>query len=106
MASQDDINLLLLMVGPELITQEQLGQILDKNEGNFLASAADVWEIRAGRYHTMVNISESGSSREMGKLYENALNMAKYYRGRLGDGGDEPPGTVTGTSGTIAIERP
>jgi hypothetical protein len=107
MASQEDINVLLLMVGPELLTLDQLGQLLDKNEGNFLEAAAEVWEIRAGRYHTMVNITESGSSREMGKLYENALNMAKYYRTRIADNeqeAEQPPAVLT--SGTRAIERP
>lgn len=106
MATQEDINILLLMVGPELVTSDQLGQILDRNEGDFLASSADVWEIRAGRYHTMVNITESGSSREMGKLYENALAMAKYYRGRIAEQNQEeeqPPAVLT--SGTRRIER-
>lgn len=40
----------------------------------------DIWTSRAAQYSSMVNVSESGSSRSMGDLYKNALAMADRFR--------------------------
>lgn len=82
MATTEDLKRLILMVGTELLSEEQMGLILDLNETDFDAAAAQVWEIRAGKYHGLVNISESGSSRSMGDLHKNALAMAAMYRAK------------------------
>jgi hypothetical protein len=43
-------------------------------------AAASGWTAKAARYSELVNVSESGSSRSLGDLFERALKMAKYYR--------------------------
>lgn len=102
MATDEQYNELVLMVGTEMLTEDQIRAVIDLNEGDMDASAAQVWEIRAGRYHGLVNISESGSSRSMGDLHKNALAMAAMYRSK----GEITAEVVTGRSGTRAIRRP
>ena len=41
------------------------------------------WESRASRLHTMIDISESGSSRSLSRLYDNALKLAEYWAGKV-----------------------
>ena len=102
MATQAEIIALKLLIGDTELTDAQLGQILDAAEcAN--AAAATIWGQKAAGYAELVNISEAGSSRSMGSLHQNALNMAKYYAG-LGCPGEDPPVAATRTQ-TRAIER-
>jgi hypothetical protein len=55
-----------------------LNTILD-TLGNMNRAASEVWGIRAARYSTLVNVSESGSTRNLGDLYKNAMAMKKHY---------------------------
>lgn len=66
--------------------------------------AAEAWTIRAGRYHALVNTSESGSSRSMGDLYKNALAMAAMYRG-LYDKENAPAESASGRTRTGKVVR-
>ena len=71
-------------------------------------ATAEAWTIRAGRYHALVDTSESGSSRAMGDLYKNAIAMAAFYRKLWSD--DHPavtdPGVVaSGRTRTGRIVR-
>jgi hypothetical protein len=90
MATQEEIDQLVLLVGNEMLSEQQFGQIIDFVNGDMDLAAAQVWEVRAGRYHGLVNISESGSSRNMGDMYKNALEMAKFYRSKKVDGIVDP----------------
>lgn len=109
MATDHEIRRLKLIVGSEMFTDEQLGEVLDAFEGELEdkldLAAAQVWEIRAGRYHTMVDISESGSSRKMSDLHKNALAMAAYYGKKATEDAVEEPGGGAGRSGTRRIVR-
>lgn len=82
MADANDIEFLAMSVGgsPDFTT-DQLGEIID-GVTTLDEAAAVVWEIRAAKYHGLVNISESGSSRSLGDMHKNALAMAAYYRGK------------------------
>lgn len=103
MASQAQVTQLRLLIGDSDLTDEQLGVIID-SEQTIQGAAAQVWQSVAGEYADLVNISEAGSSRSLGSLHQNALNMAKYYRG-LDSPSDQLPGAVAVTR-TRAIERP
>lgn len=106
MATQEEVDYFKLVVGSELFTDTQLSEILDAFPDKPNAAAAQVWEIRAGRYHTMVDIAESGSSRKMSDLHKNALAMAAYYNGRQKAEDDaEGEEELTGRSGTRRITR-
>jgi hypothetical protein len=91
MASDEERKTLTLIVGgANDFTEEQLNSIIDANSEDVDAQAAVVWEVRAGKYHGLVNVSESGSSRQLSDMHKNALAMASYYRNK----GVELPGTV------------
>lgn len=107
MATELEITRLKLLVGAELMTDEQLGQVWDTQGGDIDLAAATVWEIRAGKYHTMVNISESGSSRQMGDMHKNALAMAEWYRKKRADSIEDPgePEVPVGRTTTRRIVR-
>lgn len=103
MATQEEIASLRALVGETSLTDQQLGAILDASQCENEA-AAKVWGQKAGEYASLVNISEAGSSRSMGDLHKNALDMARYYAdlGCPGEGGDDR----TGRTQTRAIVRP
>lgn len=44
------------------------------------ALAAGVWREKAATYSTMVNVAESGSSRNLSDLHKNALAMAEHFK--------------------------
>lgn len=41
------------------------------------------WRGRASKYSTMLDVSESGSSRSLSQLYQNAKSMIDYWQGVL-----------------------
>lgn len=82
MATPDQIAALRLLIAePDetTYTDADLGAALDAAEGNDDAVASDIWTQKAASYATMVNVSESGSSRSLGDLHKNALAMAKQF---------------------------
>lgn len=85
MATVEDIELLREFVGepgPENgWTDERLSRFSDRAE-TLLFAAADVWAVKAGEYAGLVNVSESGSSRNLGDLLKQARAMEEYYRSR------------------------
>lgn len=61
-------------------TDDYLGGILDSGL-TLNAAAGSVWTTKAGQFSTLVDVSESGSSRKLSDLHKNALTMAKFYQG-------------------------
>jgi hypothetical protein len=59
-------------------TDEALSAIIDA-ELSVDAAAATVWREKAAKASTLVNITESGSSRSMQQIFENAMKMANFY---------------------------
>lgn len=113
MANPSDLATFTLLVGPDGFTAEQLEQILDTHTSEAGVvdtdmAAASVWEIRAGRYHALTNMSESGSSRNLGDLYKNAIAMATYFRKKREDDILDPgePAPAKARTRTTAIVRP
>lgn len=41
------------------------------------------WESRAARLYTAIDVQESGSSRSLSRLYDNALKQAEYWASRV-----------------------
>lgn len=95
MASDEQIAQLKLLIGDTQLTDEQLGTIID-SENTIQGAAAQAWQVTAATYADLVNISEAGSSRSLGQLHQNALDMAKYYRG-LDSSTHDLPGAVRAT---------
>lgn len=61
-------------------TEGKLTSYLTKYSTLYRAAAA-VWSVKASGYAELVNVSESGSSRSLGDLFERAQRMASYYKG-------------------------
>jgi hypothetical protein len=85
-------------------TDEKIGDFIDAAKSTRLA-AADIWSSKASKYSTMVDISESGSSRKMSGLLDNALKLAKAFReGETAEDTDVDP--LANRPRTRAIVRP
>lgn len=84
MATPDQILILRGMINqPDNVapwTDEYLGAVIDANQ-SLNAAAASVWEAKAATVAHLVDISEGGSSRKQGDIYEQFLAMAKLYKG-------------------------
>jgi hypothetical protein len=72
-------------------TDAVLSDILDAAT-SVNGAAATIWTQKAAAAATLVNVSESGSSRSLGDLSKNALAMAKVFS----DAVEEDPSTSTG----------
>jgi hypothetical protein len=62
-------------------TDADLMERIDAADGNLNAVARDVWGEKAAAYADLVDTTEGGSSRKMGDLHEQALNMVGYFQG-------------------------
>jgi hypothetical protein len=72
-----------------------VGAYIDRTSSLYKAAEA-IWAAKAAGYASLVNVSESGSSRQLGDLQSKALEMAKYYRGLAADVAASPPVTPVG----------
>ncbi len=59
------------------------------------ALAAEIWREKAASYASLVNVTESGSSRSMSDLHKNAIAMAKSF----GDADTSAPGSGVAVRG-------
>ena len=82
MATADEIAAFRLLIDEEddklPYDDESLGARLDVAT-SVEALASQIWREKAARYAGMVNVSESGSSRNLGDLQAQALKMADMF---------------------------
>ena len=82
MATEEDIAQLRLMVNePDECggwDDEKLGLAIDGTD-TLNAAAAGVWLLKAGQASSLVDVSESGSSRKLSDIQKNALSMSQQY---------------------------
>lgn len=84
MATTDEIATVKAMLGSfaSQFTDTDIGLAIDAAGGDLNLVAGEYWGQIAASTATMVNISESGSSRSMGDVYKNAIAMSKFYSGK------------------------
>lgn len=106
MAEPADIVRLRLLIGePDDTTpwtDDVLAGIIDGAD-DLNTAALEVWEAKAASAASMVDTTESGSSRRMSQLHDQALKMVGYYKG-LVTPINQPPG-LDGYAYTTPIER-
>lgn len=91
MATIQQIGRLRLILGPGVLTDDELSSIIDLTvpeggtEPDMLEAQAVAWETAAGRYHALVDVSESGSSRSMSQMSKNALALAQATRKQIAE---------------------
>lgn len=78
----------------------RIGEYIDEAV-NLYAAAADIWSVKASGYAALVDVSESGSSRRMSSLQQQALTMEKQYRMRAGEAVD----SIAGSPFVVPISR-
>lgn len=91
MASAEEVAQLRLLIAegtPEKYDDAQLSDILDNAQGDQNQAAYEIWVQKAASAAELVDVSEGGSSRKMGDIYEQALTMANFF-------GAKVPGGVT-----------
>lgn len=74
-------------------SDEHLSSIIDAS-ATTNAAASQVWLLKAAQYASLVDVSESGSSRKLGDLHKNALAMGAQFAAADGD-------AVAATSGPV-----
>jgi hypothetical protein len=75
MALQDIEQLRGLTDGAEGFEDADLQAAIDR-EGGVKEAAVHIWRVKAGSYHSLVDVSESGSTRALSNLQKQALQMA------------------------------
>ena len=111
MATTQQIARLRLILGPNVLQDADLDQIIDLTvpEGgtdpDLLEAEAIAWETAAARYHALVDVSESGSSRSLSQMHKNAMLMATSVRKRIADLTVEAEVEVKRPTGTRRIVR-
>ena len=100
MATQAEIAALRLMIAePNNVAPYEdatLSARLDAVAGNQYVVANEIWTEKAAGAAGLVDISEGGSSRKMGDLYEQYIDMAEQMRQRALSPTQPPDGTGTG----------
>lgn len=92
MASPEEIARLRLLVGEpdsEVYTDEDLDTRIETADSDLNKASYEIWTEKAAAAAELVDISEGGSSRKMGDIYEQALSMARHFSS-LVPGGTEP----------------
>lgn len=92
MATAEEIAAFRLLINQPInaapYTDEALSDRLDL-ASSVQSLASIIWSEMAASYASMVNVSESGSSRSLSDLHKNAIAMAKYFS----DNDPTTPGT-------------
>jgi len=107
MATQEEVTRLRRLANyteSDPYDDEDLAIMLD-GLGNINYAAARLWTEKAADLATLVNVSESGSSRQMGDAHKNALAMAKYFKALGDEDVIETPVDMTLYARTRAIVR-
>jgi hypothetical protein len=82
-------------------TNAVLSDMIDAAEGDQDSAAYQTWISKAASYASMVDVTESGSSRKLSQLQEQALNMAsRFAAGNVAPGSD-----LAGMAYTLPIVR-
>lgn len=79
MATEEQLADLKRLIGDTEWTDADLETLIDSSS-SIEAAAAVVWESQAASYSQIVDITESGSSRKMGDLFDNAMKMAAWFK--------------------------
>lgn len=89
---------------PFVYSDEELDARFAEDNSNFNLLAYHIWVEKAASYSTMVDTSESGSSRANSDLYNNAVKQANFYKTLADEGVVEAEAEVAPF--TVAVERP
>jgi len=84
MASASDIELVRINTveqTDDVFSDSYIGQLIDEN--GVTGATAMIWESKAARYSTVMDVSEAGASHKFSDLFKNAKDMALLWRGKV-----------------------
>lgn len=90
------LRLLIAEAADELPYSDQVLEERIDGAATLQGLAAEIWTEKAARYAELVSVSESGSSRQLSDLHDNALTMAKHFTSI----DPQTPGTGSAVRGT------
>jgi hypothetical protein len=64
---------------------EKIGQVLDTFSGKVSRAVRSFWAKTAANTASLIDISESGSSRTLSKQHDNAVAQVKYWDGIIAE---------------------
>lgn len=103
MASEDQVAALrraaAVSADDDTYEYETLAALID-DLGSVEAAAATIWGEKAASFAGVVDTTESGSTRRLSQLHQQALAMQKFYGGP-----DEVTDDTGGRSFTVGVER-
>jgi len=101
--SVDEVEAFRVLTGitEEDLSDDDLSDIYDAADSSIHRSAAIYYERQAKEFSTLVDVSESGSSRSLGNLYKNATELSKYWNNKA----DAASGTNSRVARTRATVR-
>lgn len=70
-------------------TDSEINTIIDEQSGDLNLAASEIWEQKAAKYAALVDTSESGSSRKQSALFDKALQMAGFYKGKADEAAED-----------------
>lgn len=81
------VRLLADIQGDEMFTDTELLEFLNGATSttgvtSVNLAVADIWRAKAGKYASLADVTEAGSSRKLGDLYKHALEMAAAFQGK------------------------
>lgn len=101
MATADEVTRLRritdLAADDPIYTDSLLGQLID--DLGIETAASQVWKEKAATLAGLVDTTESGSSRRLSQLYDQALKMGQAFAPA------EPAGGPGGSTYTVEVER-
>lgn len=103
MATVDELAMLRRMTNLEYndstYTDQVLAAIIDASS-SMEAAAAQVWTEKAASFAGLVDVTESGSSRQLSQMQRHALEMRDKFAGVVAG-----TGRASGASFTVGVER-
>lgn len=60
-------------------TDVELGDLIDSLDGSVQFTAGSLWQQKAAKYASMIDVQEGNSVRKMSQLYQQALKMAAQF---------------------------
>jgi hypothetical protein len=91
--------------GDTSYTDEDIAGLLASRNGDTAAVAYDIWSFKASDAANLVDMSEAGSSRSLGALYRQCLEMAQFWGKQSPAILESQRGTPKRGARTRAIER-
>lgn len=92
-----------ILADDPVYTTEEISALIDSSSVN--KTLLRIWREKAAGYASLASMSEAGSSRSLGELHDNALEMIKLYERLVADEDADAGTTGARRPRSLPIER-